>query len=422
MNGPTRRALEHFRALGASIRRWVPRLGTLGGLQLVSRLVGLTTAVVLAKVVGASGTGTYYLLSAGVGIATQLSLVGFDRVIVRFAARGDRPDGRTLVLWAFSYVGPLLVVAISGMIVIGLTTTNVAPTLLLISALSAAPAAFVRLCTGALGGLGLVIRGEILGFWSTPAALLSVPISLLLGANPLLGMFAAAGIANLVVGTRAFLSLPLGERDATEKRDYVRAGREAFVSTLATRLTSQLDVFVLGAFAGPAAVGIYGVALKFASVPTGALALLRPFFNPLVAQAYDKNDRDRLRSLLRRAHSVTLPLSIVFFVALLAGADLFVGVFYGAEFAGSALPLRILGVGYCIGLAVGPTGNFLLMTAEERWLRRVSVTAAASGLGILLLTVPLLGWAATGAAIARMVDLVARNVATYLVVRRQMQG
>ena len=177
-------------------------------------------------------------------------------------------------------------------------------------------------------------------------------------------------------------------------RRIVAFGSRGQLGSLLGLLNLRFDFVFLAAIAGPAVLGIYAVASKYAEilrlVPIAAYWVLYPRFarsDAAVAAASS-------RRLMLRAGAVTAVIALP--LALAAGAV--VPTLFGHPFAGAVLPAQIL----FIGLA--PEGAAGVITAFLYGRGRPGLNSLAAGTGLIVtvvldvILIPRLG--AVGAAIA----------------------
>jgi lipopolysaccharide/colanic/teichoic acid biosynthesis glycosyltransferase/O-antigen/teichoic acid export membrane protein len=133
----------------------------------------------------------------------------------------------------------------------------------------------------------------------------------------------------------------------------------------------RFDFILLGALAGPAVLGIYAVASKFAElmrlVPTAINYVLYPRF----ARVEPEKATAEARKLLPRATALTLVLTP--FVAVFCYVAL--PILYGRAFAGAVLPAEIIIVGLSIEGAAAVASAYLLGTG------RPGLNSAGMGVG-----------------------------------------
>lgn len=226
---------------------------------------------------------------------------------------------------------------------------------------------------------------------------------LLLGLNVrnLTAVVGALILADLATGAAAWTRLMRRGFLAESSRPSIRLARTIYLfgargqlGSLISLLNLRLDFVFLAAIAGPAALGIYAVASKYAEVlrlvPIAATWVLYPRF----ARSDAAEATASSRRLIPRAGAVTLTIALP--LALAAGAV--VPLLFGRAFQTAVLPAQIL----LIGLAVEGVSGVVTAYLYGRGHPGLNSLAAGAGLAVTLILdvilIPRLG--TVGAAIA----------------------
>jgi O-antigen/teichoic acid export membrane protein len=377
--------------------------------------LGLATLLV-ARTGGAAAVGVYALLRVVPGLAGVLASLGLPGAIAYFLA-GPRRDDPRLPL-------TLVAMALAGGVAGTLVWTAAAPLLrdVLFQALSLALVIWA----------GVTILTQLL---LTTAKSCSQGRDDLRGANwvivneelpflPLYGLLWVAGVdgyAAVVFGLlladvvalvpawarvlrRGYLR-GAGRPSATLAREVASYGIRAQIGGVITLMNLRLDFIVLQLMAGPAVLGVYAIASKYAEllkVPSLALTyVLYPRFARDGAEAAARG----ARGLLSRAGMLTTGVA----VPLFACAGAVIPALYGSEFVGAVIPAQIILVGLAADGAGAVVTAFLYGTARPG-LNSWAMTAGLVVTVVLdVLLIPRLG--ATGAAIASATAYLASTAA-----------
>lgn len=263
---------------------------------------------------------------------------------------------------------------------------------------------------GDITGANLVIVAEEAWF------LLCYPAVLLAGGR---GM-AAVVVALLLAGSLAALTgivrllrrrffAGWGMPSLALAKGIARYGALGQLGNLLWLTNLRFDVVLLGAIAGPAVLGVYAVASKFAElmrlVPTAINYVLYPRFSRIGRDAATAE----ARWLLPRATSVTLLLAPVLAAVTLIG----IPILYGHGFHGAVLPAEIIIIGLSVEGAAAVSSAFLLGAG------RPGLNSVGMGVGaILTVTLDLIlipRYAALGGAVtSAIVYLTSTGVLTLL--------
>jgi O-antigen/teichoic acid export membrane protein len=358
--------------------------------NLGARLVALASValvtVMVARTGGASDVGLLTLLRVLPGLAGVLAACGLPGAMGYFVAGEDRMDARLWptihVVMAFGAVlGTLvwmgLIPVLSGHLITASTGVLVVAGITVATQL---PVAVGKACLQAQGDS----RGSNIATAAEEAAFVPAFVGLwLVGARGGWLLVLSLLIADVVVAVGTWLRIrnraavagaPRGGRpDRQLAVRMVRFGLRNQVGGVVGLLNLRLDFIVLGALAGPAPVGIYAVASKYAELlRLPALAVTWVAY-PRVASGGTDGFATRARRAVPRL--VMLGLAAGGVLALLAFPLL--PLVYGSEFRSAVWPAAIIALGLVAEPAAGIGSAFLMGSGRP-------------GLNSMLLTVGLL--------------------------------
>jgi O-antigen/teichoic acid export membrane protein len=328
-------------------------------------VLALGLSVVLARVLGPEGRGSYALLTMAAMMGSALGTLGFENAAVY--TLGRHPEQARLVVAA-----SLLLAAGSGAVIASLVVWSAAapaswcpPTargLVVVASLAIPLLMLALLLNGALIGLGRVADSAWLGTGGVALLLLLVTAATLLSAPPhRLGGIVSA----FTMGAALQAAVPLVWLARTAGSPLVDP-RPAFSGGLGYSLTShaatvlhmlhlRADVFLVSFYLGPREVGLYALAQAVCEwvwlLPRSAATVLFPF-------VAGNDDRRALAATARTCR-------VVFSIAGLAGlglalaAPLLVPALFGSAFSGSVGPIRLLLPGIWLGSIAGSLSAFL---------------------------------------------------------------
>ncbi len=371
------------------------RLGAIGALALAT--------VLIARAGGAPAVGAFTLLRVLPGLAGVLAAAGLPGAAPYFlASRGGDPRLRA-TLTALTVLGATA--ATAGWLALtpllhGLFFRPWGTGLVLAGALAVFSQLFVAVGKallqggGDLRGANAAIVAEELAFLPLYLVLLPLDrglpalVAALVGAD----IAVAVGIAERLRRSGYFRGWARPSRALG--REIVAYGARGQLGGLLSLVNLRLDVAILGALAGPAVLGVYAIASKYAELlrlpGLAATYVLYPAF----AGRGERDARQRTRGLLAPA----LWVNVAGAVPLLLAAGLVLPLVYGADFAGAVVPSWILLAGL-LGESVAG-----LVTAYFYGVGRPGLNSLAIGAGVAvtvvgdLLLIPSFG--AVGAALA----------------------
>ncbi|HEY6793142.1 MAG TPA: lipopolysaccharide biosynthesis protein [Kineosporiaceae bacterium] len=391
----------------------------------VGALVSLGAATVLvARTGGPEAVGLLALLRVLPGLVGVMVSCGLPGAVPYFLSSSRarsgpvRDDGATA---GASVRATLLGLDVAGALAAGLVWLVGAPLLHRVF-FAAQPLALVAWCASAVltqqlvaVGKALLQGGDDLGAANTailaeeaaflPAFLPLLPIlrgpALLLAALVAADVLVAAGIYLRLWRRGFFAGLRTTRPHRRLAREVTRYGARGQLGSLLLLLNLRLDFALLGALAGPAVLGVYSVASKYAELLRLPGLAVSYVLYPRFARQGAWVARTRTRQALPRAAALTALAAL----PLAASAPLLLPVVYGRQFAPAVGPALILLGGLVLDGAAGLVTAYLYAT------RRPGRNSAAMAAGVAVtavldvLLIPRL--AAVGAALA--------SAAAYLV-------
>ncbi len=390
-------------------RVWPTRHGTLVG-NMAARVGGLgcvfAITLLLARSGGAAIVGVYALLhvlpgllgtvvSAGLPVAAPYFLAGPDRdhpqlpaTIAAIAVAGGLL-GVALWVAATPLLGPRVFGGLAPSLVM-LAGVGVATRLLVIAAKACSQGA------DDLAGSNAVILAEQLTFlpvygllWLAGLRSFTILIATLLIADCVTGAAAWARLTR-----RGFFGPALRRPCPRLARQIAAYGMRGQIGGIMSQLNLRLDFVVLSSLAGPAVLGVYAVASKFAELTRILGMALTYVFYPRFARVGPTRAVTEARRVIPKAGM----LSAAGLAPLWISAGYVIPSVYGAAFAGAVTPTRI------ILLGLGLDGVAGVITASLYGLARPGLNSCAMAAGLVatvildLMLIPRFG--ATGAAIA----------------------
>jgi O-antigen/teichoic acid export membrane protein len=377
--------------------------------NITARVGGLgcvfATTLLLARNGGPAVVGVYALLHVLPGLVGTLSSCGLPVATPYFLAGADRDDRRlpsTLVaiglvggvagaaLWVLSapIIGPYVFPDLSTGLVM-LAGVAVLTRLAVVTA---------KACSQGgedLGASNAIIFGEQFMFlpayavlWAAGVGGFGAVVGSLLLADTMTGSLAWSRLAR-----RGFFR-PATAPSPSLARRIAGYGLRAQIGGVMSLLNLRLDFILLSVIAGPAVLGVYAVASKFAELIRIFGMALQYVFYPRFARAARQRARENVRRLIPK---VAL-LSCACLVPLWLAAGIVIPAFYGSEFDSAVTPTRIILFGLALDGVAGVVSGFLYGVG------RPGLNSLAMGAGLAvtvvldLILIPPFG--ATGAAIA----------------------
>ncbi len=369
--------------------------------QIMVRVVDLIVAIALLRLLGPVGNGQYAVAVVVWLYVKTISDFGLSLLATREIAR-DRSTLNTIVgeTTLFRW-GVLLITAIPVGIYVGATLSANAMSIESVLAiallyLSIVPASYAEAANSALNGLE---RMEIAALINVGVSLMRAPLAVALGASAL----GVPGVALAAVITSTFSALafhralralvslrPDWRIDRSRWMFYARESWPLLVNGLLVSLFFRVDVFIIAAVRGDAALGIYDAAYKLINLITivPAYAILAVF--PIMAQRAS----DPL-ALARAQRVTTYSLVIVawvFVFSITALSDISIQVLAGDDYLPEAAVLLRMLIWFApISFVNGVFQYVLVAAGEQRRLVPAFLAAVIFNLAGNLMLVPFYG-------------------------------
>lgn len=410
-------------------------IGTLA-LQAGGLALAFVTGVLLARMLGPAGYGSYAFAMAWISVLAIPAALGSDRLVVREVAayRAQSAWGmfsgfrqwmtRSVVL---ASVGLALSSALAFAVLADrplsqdFRVLGVALFLLPLLSLTTVRDATVQ-------GLNHVVAGQL------PEGLVrqAVFLMLLMGCaayaggrlSPAMAMGASVAAAALALLVAVYLEsrlMPLEAKKAHAgygRRTWLQAACVMVLISGAMGLGAHVNQILLGILAGSEAVGLYSVADRGAAFVLLPMVVATIVLRPAIASLYAAGNRGRLQLVLTKSARLIVLASLPVAICFIAFGDWFLLLFFGQSFTGAQTALSILSIGQLGNAATGPVTVLLLMTGHERAVASTVALGTLANLGLDLVLIP--RWGVEGAAVARAVSLMGWNVAQVILARRRL--
>ena len=388
----------------------------------VALLLGISSTILLSRLLGPGGFGKFRLGSVVVQLATAFCVLGFDRALLRYVpileARGE--NGRRLLIRGSTVVF-VISLALSAVLLLAAPIvatsyfhspdmTNVirlfslqVPVLALFRFLSSAVTAAKRFDFASK--ITNILSPAVFVFLLTLVALVSPSLKGTIAARVVSQLAAGGFLAAFLVRHYPKLRQTKPSAQGTFK-SYLLLSIPLFVIALGYQLLNQMDTIMLGYFVSAKEVGIYSVAFKVSAFVLIGLEILLPIVAPLFAQFRASHDDQSLETLFRTTTKWLCYSALVIFAYIAIFRVELLHVF-GKGFTAGSSALLILAVGQLVNAATGPTGVLLTMTGKQQWELANTVSIVAFNFLLNLLLIPKMGM--TGAAIATALSIATIN-------------
>lgn len=397
--------------------------------------LGLVVQVVLARLLGTDGYGTFSLAFTIPTVAGMLAAFGFSQYLVREVAAGI--EGQR-----FSYVAGLLRYSFRFVVILSFCGVALLALIIWLSkwpegeeaqkavllGLIAVPIyALINQRQGALSGLHRVELGQLPENFLRPTLfLLAVAILYMFWRegvteiNTVLLNLGALVVAVTLGGIMLARTIPQQVRSATSEQHYRKwlRGSAAFmlISGMST-VQAQTDIIMIGAIKEQHDVGVYAATVRVAGLITYLFFASNLVIGPTIAKLWERRDMPGLQQLIRRSSRLVTLLTFPLALALALFPRYILSLF-GEDFDDGAHALIILSAGWFVNVALGPVTYLLSMTGHERLIARIVLTSTLLNIALNALLIPI--WGIEGAAVATGVSFLFWKGTAMLVVKKKM--
>lgn len=409
-------------------------IGSTAVLAFVLRAIGAVLAfafnAAVARLLGASGAGLYFLSLSTMGIASVLARLGLDNALLRFVAANAAHDNWNQVAGVFR-ASVRLGLAASGLLALGCAALA-RPIARHIFGLDELADPLLGIAPGIVGfSLMLLIAAALRGlnrirdsmlvsgvFYPVFGLLLLRPLVALLGPAGATLSYALATTLSAAAGVllwRVAMSNHPAEAPNFSRVELARSMRPLWLVTVVNQaVLPWMPLLLLGFWATTTDAGIFGAATRLANLVNLFLVSVNSVLAPRIATLFVSDRRNELGPLVRRFALLIALATMPVFAALIFAAPRVLTIFGPGYQSGSAA-LVVLSIGQLVSVLCGSVGQLLIMTGYERSMRTVALWTAALSTFVAVATIPVYG--DLGAALAVSVGVAFSNLASVFVAR-----
>ncbi len=182
-------------------------------------------------------------------------------------------------------------------------------------------------------------------------------------------------------------------------------------------IMSNMDFYVLGLYAEPAEVGIYGVVSTLAATVVFPLNIFNQVIPAMLAHYNAQNDYQRLAYVVRFASTLGTMFSAPIFILLMLFDKHMLNLYFGYHYSSGTGALYFLIAGQLVNSITGSCGYMLQMTGLHKLFMKISLTCGIINLILDFFMVRHFG--KEGIAAATAFSLATQNILTMVVVYRK---
>ncbi len=214
--------------------------------------------------------------------------------------------------------------------------------------------------------------------------------------------------------TKKMKSFSINSQESLSKMELIKISSPMMVTAFSSLIMGQIDTIMLGMFSTTENVGIYGIALKWASVTSFILYAINTIAAPKFSELYWSGNLEDLKKVVRFSSKLMFGSSFPILVIFVLFPKFFMGIF-GQEFMVGSYALVFLTIGQFVNASSGSVGIFLNMTGRQHIFRNIILTATFMNVALNYILIPKYG--INGAAIATMVSMSFWNISGALYIK-----
>lgn len=370
----------------AQFNRALQSISKQSGLVLIGKIgfqiINFVSSIILARFLGPAMLGMYQLGLVTIQILSMVSLLGFDRGLVRFIPIFNlEHKGKikklitdaffiitafSVLLAAFCYFQAELLAQLF------FHSAAMAPVLRVFSI-------YIPILT--IFGFGVAMlrgfkRADLESFYDNlfaPTLFIAFLLLILFVGGQLLEVILARVVSRIIsiVCILYFLVKNFGSIFKEKATPY---DRKVFFSysipllliSLIYFAIGKINILLLGYFLDSGQVGIYSVLMYIATLGVFGLQAVNTIFAPYISEIYQTGNLDSVEKLLKVLTRWIFNFSLLIFVIIAIYHQELLQI-YGPEYKIGSRALIILAIGHLVNAFTGSTGSILLMTGKQHW-------------------------------------------------------
>lgn len=389
--------------------------------------------VVLARLLGAEGSGIFFLAFTIVLIVATVGRVGMENALVKFIAANiaAKQPGKILGVYQRAiHYSLFMSIPLSVFLyllapwasqVIFTKPELVYP--LRIMAMAVVPLAILTLHAHALQGLrkiaaSISVLSLIIPLLTIAVAILFVPRY---GIDAALWGYLLANIITLLVGRWFWLRATgkiINHKSDFGRRELLTVSMPLFGVVMLNMIIMWSPLLLLGIWESSENIGIYSAASRTAMLTSFILVAVNSIAAPKFAMIYQQGDIETLGVVARNSAKIMLLLATPVLLLFMLLPELVLTIF-GEQFKQGAVVLVILAIGQFINVATGSVGYLLMMSGNERLLRNNLLFSALLGMLLNLWLIP--NYGIIGAAVGAALVLSLQNLVSMMIVWKKLK-
>ena len=401
-------------------------------LKIIAGGIAFLFNIVLARLLGAEGSGIYFLTFTIVLIMAGIGTIGMENTLVRFIAANSLENKyekvlgvyKKATLYSFIVAGLFSIILFSISPWISQSVFN-KPELgqpLRYMSLAILPLALLNLHAYALQGLKKIAKS---------ISVLSIFIPLITGIIAIIfvpNFGISAAVMAYILST--FITLAFGFYFWRKAVSPWGKNKTEFDTNLLFNTSLPLlginvmnliimwsPIIFLGMWSTNEDVGIYNAASRTAMLTSFVLIAVNSIAAPKFAELYNQGDISSLGNLARNSAKLMMLIATPILLFFIIAPEYILSLF-GNEFKSGSSILIILALGQFVNVVTGSVGYLLMMSGNEKIMRNNLILCGT--IGIFLNIVLIKNYGAIGGAVAASVILALQNLIALFMVKNKL--
>lgn len=401
-------------------------------LKVVAAGLSFGLSVVLARLLGAEGTGIFFLALTLVTILSAIGRLGMENSLVRFIAANISSGQPDKVLGVYQKA---VLYSLIGSTILSLVLYSLVPWVgysvfgkpeliepLRVMAFAVVPLSLLTLHAFALQGLKKIAASTSVLSIYVPLVTCIVSIFFVpkYGINSVAWGYLCATALTLGLARMFWKSAIKPYEDYSpsfNRNELLRSSIPLFVVILMNMFILWSPMLFLGIWESSENIGIYSAASRTSMLISFILIAVNSIASPKYSALHQQGNMEAIGSLARNSAKI---------MALLASPILFLFVLapewvlsiFGDQFKQGGQILAILAVGQFINVTTGSVGYLLMMSGNEALMRNNMIFCAVIGIFLNLWLIPAYG--VIGGAFAAAIVLSLQNLIAVLLVWKNL--
>ncbi|MEX1670633.1 oligosaccharide flippase family protein [Zhongshania guokunii] len=390
-------------------------------------------SLLLARLLGASGVGIYYLALSVVVLASVVARMGLSLTLLRFSAAAVAEKNWAElngVYWKCLYVVVPLSLTVTALLLLvsKLLSQKVfgepaIERVLNVMAFSILPMSLAVIHAELIRGFkkiasSLFVLGIVLPFTNCLAMWFLIPRLGQVGAA--WAYFLATVCASLfaIIVSMKYTSKSRGIGGVFSWRKLLESAVPNYITNLIQQgILLSLPVILLGYYASSQEVGVYSICVRIASLVSFVLVAVNSISGPKISALFKQGNIKQLERVVQQSTALMTVSGLVVVLPILLWPRYVLSMF-GEDFTYGSLVLLVLAMGQLINVMFGSVGLLLTMTGHERQQR--NSIAISSVILIVTMPISIVEFGVLGAALSTVLSGFIFNACTFYLAQKRL--